>query len=540
MKLFTELYTELDQTNKTNEKVEALKFYFERADSRDAAWALYFLSGRKPRQIVPSKKLREWAIEISEVPEWLYEESRDTVGDGAETIALLLPFNSSSDETPLHILVEKRLIPLRGADETVQYEEVLSSWQGMDYSQRLVYNKLISGSFRVGVSQLLVTRALAQLSDIPTDIIAQRLMGNWEATAEFYEKVVSSEMDADEKPIARPYPFHLAHQIDFSLEKLGEIKDWQAEWKWDGIRVQIIKRENQVFLWSRGEDLITERFPEIAEAATFLPNGTVLDGQILPWREDSVLPFTELQRRIGRKNVSAKMLAEVPVIVQVYDSLEFENEDIRADEFKKRRRNLERIFENLDVEAKRILRITDSVSAESWEQLAEKRENSRSLKVEGLMLKKLDSPYRVGRHRGDWWKWKIDPFTIDAVLLYAQKGTGKRANLFTDYTFAVWKQGELVPFAKAYSGLTDKEIRKVDKFVRENTKETFGPVRSVTPKLVFELAFEAIQKSGRHKSGVAVRFPRILRWRDDKTIEEADSLETIHALLESYEAEGRQ
>jgi len=540
MKLFTELYTELDQTNKTNEKVEALKFYFERADSRDAAWALYFLSGRKPRQIVPSKKLREWAIEISEVPEWLYEESRDTVGDGAETIALLLPFNSSSDETPLHILVEKRLIPLRGADETVQYEEVLSSWQGMDYSQRLVYNKLISGSFRVGVSQLLVTRALAQLSDIPTDIIAQRLMGNWEATAEFYEKVVSSEMDADEKPIARPYPFHLAHQIDFSLEKLGEIKDWQAEWKWDGIRVQIIKRENQVFLWSRGEDLITERFPEIAEAATFLPNGTVLDGEILPWREDSVLPFTELQRRIGRKNVSAKMLAEVPVIVQVYDSLEFENEDIRADEFKKRRSNLERIFENLDVEAKRILRITDSVSAESWEQLAEKRENSRSLKVEGLMLKKLDSPYRVGRHRGDWWKWKIDPFTIDAVLLYAQKGTGKRANLFTDYTFAVWKQSELVPFAKAYSGLTDKEIRKVDKFVRENTKETFGPVRSVTPKLVFELAFEAIQKSSRHKSGVAVRFPRILRWRDDKTIEEADSLETIHALLESYEAEGRQ
>ena len=540
MKLFTELYTELDQTNKTNEKVEALKFYFERADSRDAAWALYFLSGRKPRQIVPSKKLREWAIEISEVPEWLYEESRDTVGDGAETIALLLPFNSSSDETPLHILVEKRLIPLRGADETVQYEEVLSSWQGMDYSQRLVYNKLISGSFRVGVSQLLVTRALAQLSDIPTDIIAQRLMGNWEATAEFYEKVVSSEMDADEKPIARPYPFHLTHQIDFSLEKLGEIKDWQAEWKWDGIRVQIIKRENQVFLWSRGEDLITERFPEIAEAATFLPNGTVLDGEILPWREDSVLPFTELQRRIGRKNVSAKMLAEVPVIVQVYDSLEFENEDIRADEFKKRRSNLERIFENLDVEAKRILRITDSVSAESWEQLAEKRENSRSLKVEGLMLKKLDSPYRVGRHRGDWWKWKIDPFTIDAVLLYAQKGTGKRANLFTDYTFAVWKQSELVPFAKAYSGLTDKEIRKVDKFVRENTKETFGPVRSVTPKLVFELAFEAIQKSGRHKSGVAVRFPRILRWRDDKTIEEADSLETIHALLESYEAEGRQ
>jgi DNA ligase-1 len=304
--------------------------------------------------------------------------------------------------------------------------------------------------------------------------------------------------------------------------------------------VQVIKRENKVFLWSRGEDLITERFPEIAEAAAFVPDGTVLDGEILPWREDSVLSFTELQKRIGRKNVSAKMLAEVPVIVQVYDLLEFENEDIRVVEFEKRRRILERVIENLDQQAKGIFRITDSVKAESWEQLTEKRENSRSLKVEGLMLKKLDSLYRVGRHRGDWWKWKIDPFTIDAVLFYAQKGSGKRANLFTDYTFAVWKDGELVPFAKAYSGLTDKEIRKVDKFVRENTKETFGPVKSVMPKLVFELAFEAIQKSNRHKSGVAVRFPRILRWREDKKIEEADSLEVIHALLESYEAESKK
>ncbi len=540
MKLFTELYTELEQTNKTNEKVEALKFYFERADARDAAWALYFLSGRKPRQIVPSKKLREWAIEISQIPEWLYEESRDIVGDGAETIALLLPNNSSTDETPLHILVEKRLIPLRGANETIQYEEVLSSWQTMNYSQRLVYNKLISGSFRVGVSQLLVTRALSQINDVPTDIIAHRLMGNWEPSAEFYERVVTSERDTDEKPIARPFPFHLAHQIDFPLEKLGEIGDWQAEWKWDGIRVQVIKRENQVFLWSRGEDLITERFPEIAEAAAFLPNGTVLDGEILPWREDSVMPFTELQKRIGRKNISAKMLAEVPVIVQCYDVLEIQNEDIRAVEFEKRRAILEQIAENLDAYAKKVFRITDSVKSESWEQLTEKRENSRSLKVEGLMLKKLDSLYRVGRHRGDWWKWKIDPFTIDAVLLYAQKGAGKRANLFTDYTFAIWKDGELVPFAKAYSGLTDKEIWQVDKFVRENTKETFGPVRSVVPKLVFELAFEAIQKSSRHKSGVAVRFPRILRWRDDKKIEEADSLDAIHALLENHESEAKK
>ena len=538
MKLFTELYVELDQTNKTNEKVEALKFYFKRAGAEDAAWALYFLSGRKPRQIVPSKKLREWALELAEIPEWLFDESRDTVGDGAETIALLLPFNTDTDETPLHILVEEKLLPLRTENEETQKGEVVKAWRRMNYSQRLVYNKLISGGFRVGVSQLLVIRALSQLSELPADIIAQRLMGEWQPTPEFFRHVVSRELDADETPIARPFPFHLAHQIDFPLEDLGDIRDWQAEWKWDGIRAQVIKRENQVFMWSRGEDLITERFPEIAKAAESLPNGTVLDGEILPWR-DNVLPFTELQKRIGRKNLSAKMLAEVPVILQCYDLLEHEGKDIRSFEFRTRREFLERVLQNLDGESRKIFRVTERVETGSWEELKAKRETSRSLKVEGLMLKKLDSPFRTGRHRGDWWKWKIDPFTIDAVLLYAQKGTGKRANLFTDYTFAVWSNGELVPFAKAYSGLTDKEIRKVDYFVRNNTKETFGPVRSVVPKLVFELAFEAIQKSTRHKSGVAVRFPRILRWRDDKTIEEADSLETIHRLLDAYENEGK-
>lgn len=535
MKLFTELYTELDQTNKTNEKVEAMKEYFSKAKSEDAAWALYFLSGRKPRQIVPSKKLKEWAMQLAEIPEWLFEESRDTVGDGSETIALLLPNNDRTDETPLHILVEKRLLPLRGASEENQYEEVVSSWQAMNYSQRLIFNKLITGSFRVGVSQRLVMRALAEISGLEIDIIAHRLMGNWEANAEFYESIISPELDADETPIARPYPFHLAHQIDFDLSELGDISDWQAEWKWDGIRAQVIKRQDEIFIWSRGEDLITERFPEIANAAEFLENGTVLDGEVLPFLDENVLPFTELQRRIGRKNIGKKLLSEVPVILQCYDILEYKGEDIRSKPIEERRKLLEKVTGKLPEEAKKVFRPTEIVKAKSWDELKETREESRARKVEGFMLKKLSSPFRSGRHRGDWWKWKIDPFTIDAVLLYAQKGTGKRANLFTDYTFAVWSNNELVPFAKAYSGLTDKEIRRVDNFVRRNTKETFGPVRSVTPKLVFELAFEAIQKSTRHKSGVAVRFPRILRWREDKTIKDADSLETIHSLLDEAE-----
>jgi DNA ligase-1 len=535
MKRFTDLYVELDQTNKTNEKVEAMRFYFEKAPPEDAAWALYFLSGRKPRQIVPSKLLREWALELSGIPEWLYEESRDTVGDGAETMALLLPDGSESGETPLNILVEQQLLPLRGLAAEWQKESVTGAWARMNYSQRLVYNKLITGAFRVGVSQLLVTRALAQLSELPVDVIAMRLMGDWSPTPEYFAHLLDPNLDSDESPVARPYPFHLAHQIDFTPEELGDLSEWQAEWKWDGIRAQVIKRKDEVFIWSRGEDLMTERFPEIEAAARMLPNGTVIDGEILPWLNDRVLPFTELQKRIGRKNLSAKILKEVPVIVLSYDLLEFEGKDIREFAFKDRRNLLEELIEELDPPAKAVIRIADSLEARNWEHLAERRKESRSLGVEGFMLKHRASPYRVGRHRGDWWKWKIDPLTVDAVLIYAQKGSGKRSNLFTDYTFGVWKGDELVPFAKAYSGLNDAEIRKVDRFVRDNTIETFGPVRSVKPELVFELAFEAIQRSSRHKSGVAVRFPRIARWREDQRVEDADSLQTIYEMLDAYQ-----
>ena len=536
MKLFTELYVELDQTNKTNEKIEAMRFYFERARPEDAAWAFYFLSGRKPRQIVPSRFLREWSIEMSGIPEWLYLESRDTVGDGAETSALLLPNTSSLDETPLHVLVEQQLLPLRGSDPETQKEAVTDAWSRMNYSQRLVYNKLISGAFRVGVSQQLVVRALSQLSEIPADVITHRAMGDWEPTPEFFAHLIDTQIDTDEEtPIARPYPFHLAHQIDTHPGELGEISDWQAEWKWDGIRAQVIKRRGEVFIWSRGEDLITDRFPEIADAARSLPDGTVIDGEVLPWKDERVLPFTELQRRIGRKNLTAKILSEVPVILQVYDLLELDGKDVRQIDFRSRREMLEGLIDSLDENTRSIFRATETVEAMHWDDLAGRREQSRELGVEGFMLKRRDSPYRTGRHRGDWWKWKIEPLTVDAVLIYAQKGSGKRANLFTDYTFAVWRDNELVPFAKAYSGLTDAEIRVVDRFVRNNTIETFGPVRSVKPQLVFEIAFEAIQRSTRHKSGVAVRFPRILRFRDDKTIEQADSIKTIHEMLDSFQ-----
>ncbi len=535
LKHFTDLYIQLDQTNKTNEKIEAMRSYFERAEKHDAAWALYFLSGRKPRQIVPSRFLRQWALELSDIPEWLFSESRDTVGDSAETIALLLPNKKSAFDTPLNTLVEKELLPLRGQSEDEQRAAVTAAWSRMDYSQRLVYNKLITGAFRVGVSQKLVVRALAALSELPTDVLAMRLMGEWSPSAEFFDELLDPDLDTDETPIARPYPFHLAHQIDFPVEDLGPISDWQAEWKWDGIRAQVIKRADEVFVWSRGEDLMNGRFPEIEEVAAGLPNGVVLDGEILPWGENGVMPFTDLQKRIGRKNLTPKILKDIPVTLLCYDLLEFEGRDIREFELSTRREYLEKVVSELSRGGEGVIRIAEIQNAADWHDLAAEREKSRSLGVEGFMLKQRNSPYRVGRHRGDWWKWKVDPLTVDCVLIYAQKGSGKRSNLFTDYTFAVWKDAELVPFAKAYSGLTDAEIRKVDRFVRDNTVETFGPVRSVQPELVFELAFEAIQRSTRHKSGVAVRFPRIAKWRQDKSIRDADSLETILSMLDDLE-----
>jgi DNA ligase-1 len=527
VKDFAELYDALDETTRTGEKVEALTRYFTRASSADAAWAVYFLIGRKPRQAVPSKKLRAWAAEAAEVPDWLFDESYDAVGDVAETVALLLPTPGDSTDLPLSLWVE-RLLTLRDSGEDAQKAAMLGAWGSMDRTQRFVWNKLISGGFRVGVSRQLVTRALARVSGVEPAIIAHRLMGDWEPTPAFYDRLRMT--DASDADHSRPYPFCLAHALEGPPEALGPIGDWQAEWKWDGIRSQLIRRQGDTFLWTRGEELVTDRYPELATLGAFLPEGTVLDGEILPFRDDAPLPFAQLQRRIGRETLGKTILAEVPVILVAYDLIELGGRDLRADPLQSRRAELVALVGALNLPDRLIL--SPSVAAESWEALAVARQESRDRQAEGLMLKRLESPYHVGRKRGDWWKWKVNPFTVDAVLTAAQRGSGKRASLYTDYTFSVWDEtGKLVPFAKAYSGLTDPEIARVDAFVRRHMVEKFGPVRTVKPELVFELAFEGIGRSTRHKSGIAVRFPRILRWRDDKKPEEADTLETIRALL---------
>jgi DNA ligase-1 len=551
MKAFTDLYTALDETTKTNEKIAAMKSYFQKADPADAAWAVYFLTGRKPKQLIQIPKLVALAVAAADLPEWLFNESYDAVGDIAETIALLLPETSNSSTRSLSYWVEQRLLPLRGAPDQMQFENVLQAWSELNEAQRYIWNKLLTGAFRVGVSQQLVIRALSTVSGIDAAVIAHRLMGTWEPTASFFQQLLA--VDTNDTDLSRPYPFYLAYPFEAEPETLGEISDWQVEWKWDGIRSQLIKRDNQTFIWSRGEELITERFPELVDAARLLPNGTVIDGEILPWKEANVLPFSQLQLRIGRKTLTKKILDDVPVIIMAYDLLEIQGEDIRSRPLSERRILLERTLRGLDCAAipqqlqlsevdttapacQRLserLRISPTVECQSWAELAETRERSRSLNVEGLMLKRASSPYKVGRQRGDWWKWKINPFTVDAVLIYAQRGSGKRASLYTDYTFGVWDGDKLVPVAKAYSGLTDAEIRQVDSFVRQNTLEKFGPVRTVRPQLVFELAFEGIQASTRHKSGIAVRFPRMLRWRQDKPAAEADTLSNLRALLKN-------
>jgi DNA ligase-1 len=526
MKTFADLFRRLDETTSTNRKIEAMAAYFQEAPAEDAVWAIRFLMGRKPRQVVPTRKLMAWAAELAEVPDWLFEASYEVVGDLAETITLLIPPAAHRNHRPLHVWVEKHLLPLSRRDLEERRSVILDAWDAMDGPQRFVWNKLITGGFRVGVSRRLVVRALARFSGIEAAVIAHRLMGEWPATAETYRRIIAADTrDAD---VSRPYPFHLASPLEGTAEDLGPLPDWLVEWKWDGIRGQVIQRRGQVFVWSRGEELVTAKYPEIAEAAARLPEGTVLDGEILPWRDGRPLPFAELQRRIGRKTVGRKLLAEVPAAFLAFDLLERDGRDVRDAPLRQRREGLAAL---LAATAADHLMLSPEVTAPDWQTLQTLHGESRRRGVEGFMLKRRTCLYQVGRRRGDWWKWKIDPLTVDAVLIYAQRGHGRRAGLYTDYTFAV-RQGEgLVPFAKAYSGLSDAEIRQVDRFIQRNTLERFGPVRAVRPELVFEIAFEGLRPSKRHKSGVAVRFPRIARWRKDKPVAEADTIETLKALL---------
>lgn len=538
MKAFARLYVELDATTSTSGKLEALARYYAIAGEADAAWATYFLAGGRPRQAVPTKLLRECATEFSALPEWLFDECYQAVGDFAETVAHVLPPPRHVSDVGLAEWVE-RLMSLRKTEPDIVRARLFAWWDELDWNGRFLMLKLIGGGFRVGVSRLLVTRALAAHAGVDAKEIAQRLIGYTHTgaapDAAAFRALVTPADGALANP-GHPYPFFLAQQLTNAVETLGDPRDWMVEWKWDGIRAQLVARGGDCWLWSRGEELITERFPELAALGRRLPEGTVIDGEVVVWRDGHVQPFADLQTRIGRKKLTPRILADMPAALIAYDLLERDGEDLRARPQHERRERLEALVARNGDAA---LELSPLIALPTWTQYAALREQSRTRRVEGFMLKRRDARYGVGRTRSDgtWWKWKIDPMTVDAVLVYAQRGHGRRASLYSDYTFAVWAEDaegggrRLVPFAKAYSGLTDEEIAKVDAIVRKTTVEKFGPVRSVTPSMVFELGFEAIQRSPRHKSGIAVRFPRMLRWRIDKPVDEADTLANLTALL---------
>lgn len=562
MKRFSRLFSELDATTSTNEKVEALTRYFAEAPPADAAWAVYFLAGGKPRQVVKTGALVGLACQVAGIAYWLFDECYQSVGDLAETIALVLPRESDPSDVGLAEWVEQRLLPLRGLPEEEVAARVAAYWRELDAQGRFLLVKLVGGGFRVGVSKLLVQRALAAHSGLDAKRVAQRMMGYTDGkvlpSPERYQSLLAAVDDSVGEPRdeGQPYPFFLAHQLDLPPElfasRLGPVTDWMVEWKYDGIRGQVVRRNGKAWIWSRGEELVTDRFPEIEALAQGLPDGTVLDGEILVWRDDRPAPFALLQQRIGRKNVTKKILADAPVTFMAYDLLEQDGQDVRGVPQRERRARLEALL------AGTAFLLSPVETDSSWAEFARKRQQSRERGVEGFMLKRLDAAYGTGRTKAEglWWKWKIDPMTIDCVLVYAQAGHGRRASVYTDYTFAVWSRPpadqaeadavleaiarkepaqpgalQLVAFAKAYSGLTDEEFRQVDAIIRKNTLEKFGPVRSVRPSLVFELGFEGINRSPRHKSGIAVRFPRMLRIRHDKPLHEANSLADLEVLL---------
>lgn len=546
MKAFADLFQALDATTAQSAKLAALAAYLRAAPAADAAWATYFLAGGKPRQMVATRRLKALAQEAAGLPEWLFDESYEAVGDLAETLALLLPPPARAVELPLSEWMAQ-LLPLRALPPDEADARLRAQWAMLAPEQRFVYFKLITGNFRVGVSRLQVTQALAAVSGLDAKRIAHRLMGYTQIGrqpqgADYLALIAPDDGAADASDAGQPYPFFLAHPFSQSAAEmptlLGPPSDWLVEWKWDGIRAQIVRRAGAAWVWSRGEELVTDRFPELAEAAlALLPDGTVLDGEILVWLpgEPQPRPFADLQKRLGRKTLSPKLLRELPVVLVAYDLLEHAGQDLRHEPQQARRALLESVL----APGSHTLRLSALLHGADWSDLARQREAARSIGTEGFMLKHRQARYGVGRTKdvGVWWKWKIDPMSVDAVLIYAQRGHGRRASLYTDYTFAVWSgppedaERQLVPFAKAYSGLTDAEIAQVDAIIRKTTRESFGPVRSVTATQVFELGFEGIAKSPRHKSGIAVRFPRMLRWRQDKPVAEADTLQTLAALL---------
>ena len=554
---FGNLINNLEQCNSTKKKINLISVFIKDIDPRDGSWILLLLMSTRQKRVITGRRLKDILQASFRMPSWLIDDCFAQVGDSAETISLLWPqlkseltdaniecsevynklFNEPKESKPLHWWMETLLPAIKDATETTQNRLILKLWSDIADQDHYLTNKLITGGFRNGVSKGLVVKSIAQAYELDESTVLERLMKPIEINNIWFQELTHPVSINRTDRGAIPYPFYLASPVEIEKIKETPPADWRLEYKWDGIRGQLIKRDTGAYLWSRGEELVNHVFPEIIEMAENLPDGTVLDGEILCWQKDVRKPmaFASLQRRLGRKTVNKKLLKECPTVFLAYDILEHKSIDIRAYNLRDRLKLLESVQLNYNHPC---LVIDNEKEFAEWEELIQLRDRARLEGAEGLMIKKISSHYLSGRKRGYWWKYKHDPMTLDAVLIYAQAGTGKRANLFTDYTFALWddsnknsKDRKLVTFAKAYSGLNNSELMELDKWIRTHTIERYGPTRVVEQKQIFEIAFEGVMESKRHKCGLAVRFPRIHRWRIDKPVMEADCIEQAQALL---------
>ncbi len=591
---FTRLFNELDETNHTVEQLAALERYFKAAPAADAAWALHLLIGAKAPRALKNSQLREWISTVADLPTWLVDESCETVGDIAETLALLLPDPPTvpaGGSLALHRLITERLLPLAGLGPEARRDLVVTTWRELDGAQRFIWNKLITGSFRIGVSRTQVARALGKTAGVSASVMAHRLLGFQEPTEAAFRALLAAE-SANEN--FGPYPFQTANAIKSAEpagdptiesldlfprlvgapgtgptitrpEELGSASDWQAEWLLDGLRVQVMRRGDAVLIWSQDEELLNPEFPEIAEAAQLLPDGTVLDGDLVVWPASDVCPGTraDIQQRLSHATPGAGLQRKLPVVFIAQDIIEAAEIDQRGRPLLARRRQLAEVLapaadRHRETQATRPasgstdgsqmdlfgsppaaaahhapfrFRAASLVSFGSWEQLASLRREARDHGAAGLILKRTESCYGASVETSAWWIWPIEPLRINAVLIAALPGHGNSPRAFSDYTFAVWCDDELVPFAKTGTGLTEIGFRAMDDFIRAHITGKFGPVRSVKAELVFELEFDSVQTSTRHKSGLVVRSARIHRRRPELSAAEADTLEALRLLV---------
>jgi len=537
---FSELFLNLDSSNSTNNKIEVLKNYFLSNDPIDNSWAIYLLTGKSNKRFISGRYLKNLFSELYEYPVWLIDTCYLKVGDSAEVITLLLKNKSTSRKKvllniSLNELLSKTIPDLSKLNDEEKNFKIKNMWETLPEDNHLIFNKILTGTFRVGVSIGLITKSISKLINIDEEIISHRLMGNFEPSIDSYEFLINKNINLQELN-SKPFPFLLANTIEDKIFK-HSINDFQFEWKYDGIRMQLIKRSGNVSLWTRGQELVNDSFPELVDKMSHIKDDFVLDGELLVWnfKEQIAFDFSLLQKRINRKSPTRSIQIKYPIIFIAYDLLEINGRDIREIKLENRRIELEKYFSKWHNKTENnisaIFKICNLIFPKDWPDALNYKEKSRENNTEGLIIKKKTSIYSSGRKRGIWWKYKVDPMQLDAVLIYAKGGSGRRAGLYTDYSFALWKDKELIKFASAYSGLTNIEIKELDKWIRKNTIEKFGPVRSLKPEMVFEISFEKIQISKRHKSGIAVRFPRITKWRKDKKINDADSLENAYELM---------